>query len=215
MRLLPTALCALLVGSVCAAPTRAQVRALPYAGYALNAGLDVERVFSAPRPLDATGGVLVGIGLEVPLLTGRFPFTLKVVPTAEIVFVPGATDEFEGFGAVEVSQRLVQLGGTFVAEFTVPGTPLSPHVGLGLAYARYAVSFEERGDVDVVGDTEVRGWALGPALVGGVRFGAGRIVPLVQVRYSFTDPSPSFDTVRAGSEIGDGVAAVLGVSIGL
>ena len=215
MRSLTTIILTLLFGFMLAAPTHAQVRVLPYAGYALHAGFDMERVFSEPRPLDAAGGVLVGIGAEIPLLVGRFPFALKVRPTIETAFVPGTTDAFEGFGSVEVSQRFFQAGAEFVAEFAIPGAPLIPFVGLGVSYARYAASFDERGDVEVVGPTEVNAWALGPAVVGGLRFGSGRVVPLVQTRYSFTNPSPSFSGEADGSEIGNGFAVMAGASIGL
>ena len=198
------------------APTvQAQARLVPYAGYAFHAGLDMEQVFSDPRPLDATGGVLVGLGAELPLLAGRFPFALKVRPTAEFVFVPGATDTFEGFGSVDITQRMWQVGATFLAEFSVPGAPVTPFAGIGVAYARYAARFEEAGDVQVVGNTNVNAWALGPALVGGARFGAGRFVPLVQARYSFTNPSPSFGATTVGSEIGNGITVSAGISVGL
>lgn len=215
MRTLSTLALALLVGCLLSPAAPAQVRVVPYAGYAFHAGFDVERVFSEPRPLDATGGVLVGIGAEFPILTGRFPFALSIRPTAETAFVPGTTETFEGFGSVEISQRFFQVGGEVIAAFAVPGAPLTPFVGVGLSYARYAVTFDEEGDVDVVGNSDVDAWALGPALVGGLRFGSGRIVPLVQARYSFTNPSPSFSGETDGSEIGNGIAVMAGASIGL
>ncbi len=198
-------------------PTQAQIRVFPYAGYTFDAGYDngASFVADASVALETRGGVLVGIGAAFPILEGRLPVALTLQPSTEATFLPGETFQFEGGESLDMSQFALRGSGEVVAEIPVGRAPVVPSVGLGLSYARYTADFDASAGAEVVGDSHVTAWALGPSLVGGLRFGRRSLAPFIQARYRFATPEPDFPVDRPGATLDNGFSAVAGVSIEL
>ncbi|MEP0545313.1 MAG: hypothetical protein ABJF88_00110 [Rhodothermales bacterium] len=217
MRTLSTLSLALLVGCLLSPPAQAQVRILPYAGYAFDAGYDNGASFLADptTALDTRGGVLVGVGAAFPILERRFPFDLAVQPSFEATFLPGESRQFEGGESLDFSQFVLRASAEVVGSFPLSGARVVPSLGLGLSYARYAADFDASDGAAVVGNDHVTAWALGPSLTAGLRFGRGSLNPFVQARYRFATPEPNFSSDRPGPDLDNGFSAVAGVSIAL
>ena len=217
MRALSTVSLALLVGCILSPTAHAQVRVLPYAGYAFDAGYDDGASFLADPTvsLDTRGGVLVGVGAAFPILERRFPFDLAVQPSVEATFLPGETRQFEVGESLDFSQLALRASAEIVGSFSLSGAPVVPSLGLGLSYARYSADFDASEGAAVLGDSHVTAWALGPSLTAGLRFGRGSLNPFVQARYRFATPEPNFSGDRPGADLDNGFSAVAGVSVAL
>ncbi len=221
MRSLLTALALasiVLLGTALAPAAHAQIRFLPYVGYAFGGGYDFEE-FEGTDPgddLPETGGIVVGVGAEFPVTPGFLPIGIKIRPSAETVFLSGYEE-----GDVEASQNLTQVNLDVVADFSPPMAPFGVFAGAGGAYAMY--SGEVTGDLGGGGSIsqEIEDSALGINLFAGARFGGGFIQPFVQGRYTMMTLQPGEDELPEGdeypeeSEISPGLSIHAGVSIGL
>jgi hypothetical protein len=217
MRLLSTVSLALLAALLLSPAAHAQVRILPYAGYALDAGYDNGASFVADETasLDGRGGVLVGVGAAFPILERRFPFDLAIRPSVEATFLPGETVSFEGGEALDFSQLALRASAELVGSFPLSGAPITPSVGFVLSYARYSADFDASDGAAVIGDDHVTAWALGPSLTAGLQYGDGPVAPFAQARYRFATPSADFSGERPGADLDNGFSIVVGASIGL
>lgn len=217
MRSLPTVALTLLASLLLSPVAHAQVRVLPYAGYALDAGYENGGSFLADPAvgLETSGGFLAGLGAAFPILERRFPFGLAVQPSIEVTLLPGETVTFEGGEALDFSQLALRASAELVASFPLSGAPVTPSVGFGLSYARYAADFDASGGAAVIGDDHVTAWALGPSLTAGLLFGSGPVAPFVQARYRFATPSAEFSGDRPGADLDNGFSVVVGASIGI
>jgi opacity protein-like surface antigen len=216
MRSLLTALA--LASAFFASSASAQVRFLPYVGYAFGGGYDFEE-FESTDPgddLPETGGFLVGVGVEFPVTPGFLPIAIKIRPSAETAFMSGYEE-----GDVEASQNSTQINLDVVADFSPPLAPLGIFAGAGAAYAMY--NAEVKGDLGggTTVSQEIDDSAFGLNLFAGARFGGGFIQPFVQGRYTMMTLQPGEDELPEGdeypeeSEISPGLSIHAGVSIGL
>lgn len=208
----------LVAASFCfTADVRAQPFAVPYVGYTFGAGYDNAASYLALEAdeLDTQGGVTIGLGVDIPVGWDRLPFILSVRPSAELSFVPGESLAFEGGESLEFSQRLWQAGIAFVGEVPVGRSPVQPYLGVGLTYARFSADFDAAGGASVEGPASVSAWELAPSLLAGLRFRQRRAAPIIEARYRFATPSPTFSAARPGASIDNGVSVVIGVRIAL
>jgi hypothetical protein len=195
----------------------AQPYLLPFAGYGFGAGYDNAASYLArdTDDLDATGGVTLGLGLEVHVGWDRLPFILLVRPSVGTAFVPGETVTFEDGESLDFSQQLWQAGLSLIGEVPVGRAPVTPYLGFGLSYVRYSADFDVSGGAVVEGSASVSAWAIAPDLVAGLRYGRGRVTPVVEARYRFATPSPDFSAERPGTDLDNGLAVVIGARIAL
>jgi opacity protein-like surface antigen len=194
----------------------AQPSVVPYAGYNLGAGYDNGASYLALRTddLDTRGGFVLGVGADVPVLRGRFPFGLSVRPSVETAVVPGEAVTFGGGGSIEFSQRFWQASLMLFGDVPLR-SPVVPYLGFGLTYARYSADFDAAGGAALVGPASVSAWAIAPNLAAGLRFERGRVAPLVEARYRFATPSPDFSAERPGADIDNGLSVVVGARVAL
>jgi len=195
----------------------AQPFLLPYAGYGFEAGYDNGASYLArdTDDLDVTGGVTLGLGLEVHVGWDRLPFVLLVRPSVETTFIPSETVTFDGGESLDFSQQLWQAGLSLLGEIPVGRSPVAPYLGFGLSYARYSADFDASGGAVVDGTAGVSAWAIAPDLVAGLRYGRGRVLPVVEARYRFATPSPEFSAARPGTDLDNGLSVVVGARVTL
>lgn len=172
----------------------AQVRFLPYIGYATNLGYDFE-----PNPNDPTGGFIVGVGAETNLSPGILPVRLKARPSVETGFVSGG----EVFPGTSTSTSVFRASLDLLVDVSPPMAPLGVYTGAGVAYMSYKASAD--------GLEDLTGSGIGVNLMAGARFGGGFITPFVQGRYTLGSPQPDDTSV----ELGNSIAVQAGTSITL
>lgn len=194
----------------------AQPYLLPFAGYTFDAGYGngASYLARATDDLDAQGGFVVGLGLDVHVGWDRLPFVLYLRPSVAAAFVPGETVAFEGGESLDFGQRFWQADLMLIGEVPVGRSPVVPYLGAGLTYARYAADFDASGGAAVDGPASVSAWAVAPNLAAGFRFGRGSVTPLAEVRYRFAAPSPTF-AERPGTTLSNGLSSVVGVRVAL
>lgn len=217
MRTLLLASALLVAGLVQTGNAVAQPYLIPFVGYALEAGYDngATYVARAADELDTKGGFSAGLGVEVHVPWDRLPFILGVRPSIAVALVPGETVTFEGGESLDFSQRYWQAGLDIIGEIPVGRSAAVPFLGVGLTYAHYSADFDTAGGASVVGSTSVSAWAVAPDLLVGCHFGRGRVTPLVEARYRFATPSPTFSAERPGADIDNGFSVVAGARIAL
>jgi opacity protein-like surface antigen len=200
-----------------AGSTLAQPFVVPYVGYALDAGYDNAASYLAldTDALETQGGVTLGLGVDIHVGWDRLPFILGVRPSAEIAIVPGESITFEGGESLDFSQRFWQAGIAVIGEVPVGRSPVIPYLGAGMTYARFSADFDAAGGASVVGTASVSAWEFAPSLLAGLRFGHSRVAPIVEARYRFATPSPTFSAERPGAGIDNGVSVVAGARIAL
>ena len=181
----------------------AQIRFLPYIGYATNVGYDFEAASTADA---VTGGIIVGVGTEFGLTPGILPVALKVRPSVETTFLSGDTVD-----GVDISESTFRGNMDLIVDFSPPMAPVGVYAGAGVAYMSYKASDGT--------DEDASGSAFGVNLLAGARFGGGFISPFVQGRYTIGGPTPdefmSDMTGTNDTELGNSIAVQVGVSIGL
>ncbi|NNF58015.1 MAG: outer membrane beta-barrel protein [Rhodothermaceae bacterium] len=196
--LLLTAIAALLL---MAPRAEAQLRFMPYIGYATNIGYD----FDAD---DATSGFLVGLGTEFSLTPGILPVALKARPSIETAFIGGST-----VAGADASQDVIKANLDLIADFSPPLAPIGVYAGAGVTYMNYSATADNSPDLD--------GSGFGANLLAGAHFGGGFVQPFIQGRYTIGSATPDnpqlFDAGLAGTagDLGNSFAVQVGASIGL
>ncbi|MDX1438332.1 MAG: outer membrane beta-barrel protein [Rubricoccaceae bacterium] len=181
--------------SLCfASAAEAQIRFLPYVGYATNQGYDFEA-----SPDDTAPGFLVGVGAETSLTPGLLPVGLKARPSVETAFVSGG----EVVPGTETSTSTLRAGLDLIVDFSPPLSSFGVYAGAGVAYMSYKATAE--------GFDDLTGSAVGASVLAGARFGGGFVAPFVQGRYTVGAPTPDDFSV----ELENSIAVQAGASIGL
>lgn len=198
-------LIALLATPLLADRAAAQVALIPYLGYNLSAGLDPE----AEDEDDRAGAFLVGIGAEFGLPL-QAPVAIKIRPSVEYMFLPGAKETEDDF-SFEYSQSRLQVNGDVIAEFGGGGA-VAPYAGAGVAWSSY--NMEAKGCFDDECESEDDSESgIGFNVLGGVRLASlGFGAPFVQARYTILtiDPEGPGDVELNGISIMGGLVIPLG-----
>ena len=180
----------------------AQLRFMPYVGYASNIGYD----FDADG---ATGGFLVGLGTEFSITPGILPIALKARPSVETAFISGGT-----VAGADASQDVIKANLDIIADFSPPLAPVGVYVGAGATYMNYNASADSRA-------ADLEGSGFGVNLLAGAHFGGGFVQPFIQGRYTIGSATPDTPTVFDGGlagtagDLGNSIAVQVGASIGL
>jgi hypothetical protein len=187
-----------------ASAATAQIRFQPYVGYGFRPGVDLEESIAEDETV-AKGGIIVGLGVVVPVMPGALGFDLSVRPSVETVIIGG-----EEVGGLEFSQSALQANLDLLAQFAPPMSPFAPYAGVGAAFGSFSGDLEDTGDVS---DT-----AFGANVLAGARFGGGFIAPFVEARYTLMSISPEDEDgteIDPDNSIGGGLSILAGASIGI
>lgn len=172
----------------------AQIRFLPYVGYATNLGYDFE-----PNPNQPKSGFVAGVGVEANLTPGILPIRLKARPSVETAFVSGGEVE----PGTSTSTTGIRASLDLIGEFSPPLAPFGAYVGAGVTYMNFKATAD--------GFEDFTGSGIGANLLAGVRMGGGFVSPFVQGRYTLGSPTPD----DASISLGNSIAVQVGASIGL